>query len=601
MERLKEAPLRTMIDTKGIDDVLQKLKSLQNCETSTPISLRNLAVTYRDCKHIPEAIDYFHRALAADANYLLAHLGLARAYEVQIENGPEPDWEKALAHFDIIIDNVKLGTPVFTGNDPETELNGHFQSKATLLRKLFRHEEAHEIYNQLLQKDPTDDQARLELIHALCETQAYSGVVEMLQTLQQEVDEETQRMTSSRLFHTHADDETFHHAIVQAFKQTGNIPEVKVHYQQAIHDFKVEKTKQNLNAAETHYHLSYHFAAVLYTQAATATEKEEGIQIWERILVKASTERGIIRPVLYSARRLAKWYIAKAIEAGRGSAVADEMLCKVKAFAPAPTGESIEEDDISMGLSRADVRALLGRYYSAVGEVEKAREELRPAVDVGIKLLSDEDPENDYQGYRKLGDAFMDFRDDANAIAAWSMIQPTEGLPNVLAPSETSPAPAPHNGVVNGDSQKTIVNGTVVEPALGLHLNGEERTGADTDGMPSPQPPPLRRANTSRIARSPQGPLSYNCDGRCGKRWTYADDVYICRECIDVQFDAPCLEKLRQGNIGRDICDPTHDFMHVPSWDLQSLKRAQEGKVLVGDQVLKVDAWLEGIKREWGL
>jgi hypothetical protein len=41
--------------------------------------------------------------------------------------------------------------------------------------------------------------------------------------------------------------------------------------------------------------------------------------------------------------------------------------------------------------------------------------------------------------------------------------------------------------------------------------------------------------------------------------------------------------------------------MHVPAWDLDSLKRAQQGKVLVGDQVLEVNNWLEGIKKEWGL
>ena len=48
---------------------------------------------------------------------------------------------------------------------------------------------------------------------------------------------------------------------------------------------------------------------------------------------------------------------------------------------------------------------------------------------MGIKLLSDDDPENDWVGYKKLGDTLMDFRDDANAIAAWTMIQPTKGLP----------------------------------------------------------------------------------------------------------------------------------------------------------------------------
>ena len=53
--------------------------------------------------------------------------------------------------------------------------------------------------------------------------------------------------------------------------------------------------------------------------------------------------------------------------------------------------------------------------------------------------------------------------------------------------------------------------------------------------------------------------------------------------------------------MGRDTCDPSHAFMHVPAWDIDGLKRAQQGKVLVGGQVLEVKECLDGIKREWGL
>ena len=573
---------------------------LHASDLSKPIVLRNIAVTYRRCEHIPEAIEWFNRALAVDADFALASAGLALAYGSEPEDGPEPDWEKALFHCNAVIDHIKQGKPVFTGQEPDFQRDEYLQWKASWLRKLFRYDEACAIYNELIQKDSTDDHIRLELIYTFCEAQTYGNVVEMLQELQKEVDEETNRTTLSRFFRTHGNDPKYHHTIVQAFKQRGNIREIKNHYREAVKDFKQEKIK-DWDTNETRWNISYHFGAVLYTQADAASEKSEAVEVWEQILAKVAAEHRYMEPVMLSAKRLARLYIAKAIEAGSGT-VADEMLAKVRAFAPPSSGEDGEDEDAKgMGLSHAEVRALVGRYYSAVGDIEKAKDEIRPSVDVGIKLLSDEDPENDWQGYVKLADALMHYRDDANAIAAWSLIQPTEGLPIAVAAMETNSRSASNAGLMNGDLQSSTPNGAVVEPALTSDAQKEESEGDDSEDAASFKPPPLRRANTSRTTRSMQGPIHYNCDGRCGKSWTYSDDVYVCRECVDVQFDAGCIEKLRQGNIGRDICDPSHTFMYVPPWDIDSLKRAQQGKVLVGDQVLEVNEWLNGIKREWGL
>jgi hypothetical protein len=97
------------------------------------------------------------------------------------------------------------------------------------------------------------------------------------------------------------------------------------------------------------------------------------------------------------------------------------------------------------------------------------------------------------------------------------------------------------------------------------------------------------------------GPLHYSCGGRCGKSWSYADDIYVCRECVDVQFDAPCLQKLQSNELTRDVCDRSHTFLHVPAWTPEVMKRAEAGKILVHGQVVDIKEWKENIRQEWGL
>jgi hypothetical protein len=112
----------------------------------------------------------------------------------------------------------------------------------------------------------------------------------------------------------------------------------------------------------------------------------------------------------------------------------------------------------------------------------------------------------------------------------------------------------------------------------------------------TPGPP-----NTSNLSQKLIGPLHFDCDGRCVKMWPYANDIYVCRECIDVQFDAPGLEKLKQREIDRTFCDGYHEFLHLTAWDIAGAQQVQEKKVLVGDQILGLEEWLEGIKIRWGL
>lgn len=104
--------------------------------------------------------------------------------------------------------------------------------------------------------------------------------------------------------------------------------------------------------------------------------------------------------------------------------------------------------------------------------------------------------------------------------------------------------------------------------------------------------------------------LEYSCDGRCNKPWTFADSVWFCKVCDDVQFDDECLEKLRKGNLKRDVCSPDHEWLRVPSWvdEYEATGKGrvrvggelQEGK-RVGGQIVAVEEWLDTVRDKWGI
>jgi hypothetical protein len=90
------------------------------------------------------------------------------------------------------------------------------------------------------------------------------------------------------------------------------------------------------------------------------------------------------------------------------------------------------------------------------------------------------------------------------------------------------------------------------------------------------------------------------CDGRCGITWTFADDIYYCRDCLNVAFDQGCLETLRTGTLDRKICHPNHKFFHIPKWDVEGGGKVPKGYVKVGGKVVDVKDWLNNIRRKFG-
>ncbi|KAK8194571.1 uncharacterized protein BKA78DRAFT_293261 [Phyllosticta capitalensis] len=90
--------------------------------------------------------------------------------------------------------------------------------------------------------------------------------------------------------------------------------------------------------------------------------------------------------------------------------------------------------------------------------------------------------------------------------------------------------------------------------------------------------------------KRPKDGCSYLCDGFCGAGWerSLPEDLYFCKDCVEVSFDQRCFEKLMQGTLGYNQCDKDHDFLRVPKWDAES---ALELKQNVPD----TKSWVEGV------
>jgi tetratricopeptide (TPR) repeat protein len=522
---------------------------------------------------------------------------LAKAYALRSEQSKSDEYEIAIRYANHIIAACEAGVSIFNEGDYDETLDDWRVLAADWNQKAKHYDEAEKFYTLVLVKQPNNYAVTRLLLHMMREQERYAEVVAYCQKMEQEVDGACTRLSAFLHAWTQQDEDSIP-KLFHAFNLAGELATVKQHYQTAVNDAAKPKNEHTVITLYIYGLLMFNWAAMLHQHAADQAEADRAVALWEELLAMEGSADALWWVKNRSSKRLSSIYLARAIEAGRETSEAIDTVSKIEALGNFDTDEDV------WAISKNLVRSLLGRYYSAVGDLEQARTALRPSVEVGVKLLSDEDPENDYLGFQRLGLAFMDFGDVENSIAAWTMIGPTHGVEQF----EESKS----ENAVNGDEVNGAVEDTEIEGAKSdrsAEVSGTNHAvdvaGSKTDGNAadfaneSAPRPGLRRSNTSQLVRKLAGPLGYRCDGRCGIAWTWADDMYHCRICMDVQFCKSCLEKVQSGEI-TNICSPKHNFMHVPEWDTAGIDRIRQGQVLVGEKLVPLQDWLQGIKEAWG-
>lgn len=214
------------------------------------------------------------------------------------------------------------------------------------------------------------------------------------------------------------------------------------------------------------------------------------------------------------------------------------------------------------------LRLLHGSFYILLGKQDEAQKLLLNDMKSGIDLLSDDDPENDYYGYSMMANVFMHSGDDLNALSAWSLYGPTERRKGY--------------GVIRTEQDEEVKSSSKAQPAEAESKTGENGTDH----------------------------ITIYCDGRCNKPLTYADSLWFCKVCEDVQFEDECFRKLQEGTLTRFVCSPDHEWLRVPSWT-DEYRATGNGRVRVGGElhdgkrvggeIVDVEKWLDLIREKWGI
>jgi tetratricopeptide (TPR) repeat protein len=274
---------------------------------------------------------------------------------------------------------------------------------------------------------------------------------------------------------------------------------------------------------------------------------------------------------------------------------------------------------------------------------EKARAQLLQRVKVGLQVLSDDDPDNDYFGYSVLFLSLAHYRDLRNSTAAQMFL----GQPDLVTDSLHFEL----DDITDGDEDD---KNKIMELANQLSKEISQMVKSE---IPDPSQQ-IRRIQTAkvyvniflatsasqaqtsalnllktRISTLPELHASisvnaWSCDGT-GPSGTYCDreaglsrDLYQCMYCMTYAFCAACLKGLREGATPSMKCSAEHEWIKFPQqWsDFYCGLKAKNVRVpvvrsLEGDdrvfeavfaedgegEVLTLEEWKAALAKEWDI
>jgi tetratricopeptide (TPR) repeat protein len=399
-------------------------------------------------------------------------------------------------------------------------------------------------YKTLLQDNPNDYETALSLMILFHNEKDHEGLLRFLESLKESTDERTGLDRRTQTFHAHYNNKDYHTAIYALCSNTNGFDPIFESYEAAINAAKARlaEARKTGDSEEEEFARACQATLMVYLanlcyDNSTETPERKEIAIDQWVRILQMDDSS-------------GDYTLTSVKSYVRSKLAS--ICYIEACRDTgAAGPYLEQLEQLAALKSASVVAdwcdspyptrLVARYYALQGDKEKAKDALRAHVKANLDILLDDDPLNDWQGYQGLATYLMYAGEDDDCLAAWSLIVPT----------------------------------TDAQP--------EEESMED---MPS---------------QELTGPLSSFCDGYCGKRWSFADDIYACRQCDDIWFDLPCLNKLRAGTLDGKVCGKDHEMLHVPAYDAVEMEKIGDGNVKVGEQIMTVEEWIQRIKENWGI
>ncbi|KAH7027119.1 hypothetical protein B0J12DRAFT_358165 [Macrophomina phaseolina] len=380
-------------------------------------------------------------------------------------------------------------------------------------------EDALMVYLELLQSFPEDSKTTGKAIHCMKRQQNYSRIIEMLENRTKDATEHS-RMPLRTLFLDLARSAEFHHDITFTARHEGHFSSIKNGYVDAIGAAEP--------GSDTLSYLRYYYGLALWYQKDKVREDaEEAIWTWEQNVFDSETPKDSYIQRITSFK-LSSVYLQLAKEYGFKTSAGWFHVKKLETLVQRRSKEF---------QWTGSEEVLLARAYHLAGYKTKAKELAAKQVGPALEILSDKDPENDWEGFTSLSNTLGHMDDDENALAAKSLIGPLQ------------------RKWTRSDSADSLTEITYL-----------------------------------------RGRLKSSCDNQCGQKWNYATDMHVCRACIRTIICGKCLQQLRNGTMEYRLCDKNHEFLEVRTFD-----QAPGEHVWVGGNLETIQKWKGEVRSKYGL
>ena len=545
---------------------------------------RRLAKTYRDAAYINAAIKEFNISINMNDQDYVALEGMAFCYERRKDYLSAIKWEyKALAALP-----EKLGVEKVRLLQQISEWKTQLEDKDGAI------EASHAAYSLSPQGVGTSI-AYLSALEAACNFHAILDFAAKLETISSA--REGESMLTFLFVETWG---RAHDIIGNAARRLGRTDSVEQPMRDAL--AAVERRESSHGLASTNFDLQFcvlGLANFLNKYAIYETTLEP--------LPKRTTGYDSWSPRIVIQNRLCQLYYHKAKTAECAGIPFEHWVTKLEGLAE--TGNAKGVQDVS---SSGDPSLMLGLWYRLHGREQEAKLCFRTQILNGIDMLTDDEPENDMNGYITLALALLKAGDRENAGAAFAIT--TAPLDRF---KDSRRAAQKASDEDEASKEKTIskplhsTDAAISTESLTSSMKNSEIK--DLEGSP-----PVTKNDTDDKAVASLGKVDldsaemttqikqsddilidfyWGCDGNCMRREEDWQEVHFCEICTEwTLFCDECVKLVKSGTLPFRKCDESHTFYqgYPLSKEMQDIATVRtEGKVLLRKE------WLESLREKW--
>lgn len=510
----------------------------------TAVWHRRLGIALREHQNYDESLQHFTRALELDKTMWLARAGIAMVYISKQEYGKAIELDK-ITERDIqqnLLDENENVVLV------KANLHKTQERIAECYAALEEEENCFMYYQRAQSNDRNCDGCTSLLLSKMHEKGLYDDMISLLKAMDEEqVYGQTFSCLTNSLWQNQNESADYFISVATAGQKTGNVDYLVEVYRNAIQTAK--KHLKTVVASSLELCL-----AKLYSQYTQ--EERKAARIWNNIVetFPGSREESDMGEIKQSATtNLARHFFQRALDVGYGSPNADKFVRKMEKLAKTRPRSMYDSQTF---VSASPPALVLGLWYRLNGMNEDAKSCFRPSIKEALQILSDDDPDNDLQGFYQLVFALLAAGDDENVIA----------IAHFCGAYEEEPDP--------GDSNETPNNETD-EGAVDTGESNNANTGT-----------------TISIA-----PGSIKCDGSCNRIFYQYDNFSVCRYCYNVGFCENCLSLVKSGTLPLNLCSKEHEWLVIPPKPRGMPSGGS--KILVGGVPTNLEDWKNGLRKKW--